>query len=295
MIAVLGATGLVGGEVARLLAERGVEAWALVRRPATAELPLPAVRADLADPASLRAALDGVDRLFLVSPHIPGQDVLEAAAIDAAAGAGVQRIVKVSGGAATLGPNGTTATSVAHWRSEQRIEATGLGFAFLRPSFFMQNLLDQAGPTVRSAGVLALPFGRAPIAMVDARDVAACAVAALLDPELADGAWQLTGPRAVTLDDVAAQLGVRSLAVRPRIAARALARRGADPAEIDHAMRMAAYFAVGADGVVTDHVERLTGVSPRSVEEFLDEHGAAFVPATGLARALSRTRSKEHR
>ena len=90
--------------------------------------------------------------------------------------------MKVSGGAPSLGPERRRPpTAVAHWRSEQRIEAGGLGFAFLRPSFFMQNLLAAAAPAVARLGLLLAPFGDAPIAMVDARDVAACAVAALLD------------------------------------------------------------------------------------------------------------------
>lgn len=295
MIAVLGATGRVGGEVARLLADCGADARALVRRPAATDLPLPAVAADLADPSTLPAALDGAERLFLLTPHVAGQELLEAAAVDAAAAAGVRHVVKVSGGAATLGPNGTTATAVAHWRGEQRIERSGLRFTFLRPSFFMQNLLDAIAPIIASTGVLAAPLGRAPIAMVDARDVAACAVAALLDPEPRNDAWQLTGPRSVTLDDVAARLGVRYVALRPRVAARAMARRGAHRGEIDHALRMAAYLAAGCDGQATDDVMRLTGAPPRSIEAFLAEHRDAFAPATGLARTLSRPRTKEHR
>ena len=53
-------------------------------------------------------------------------------------------------------------------------------------------------------------------------------------------------------------------------------RRGLTAAEIDHATRMAAYFASGADGTATDHVLRLTGHAPRSIEAFLDEHAGAF-------------------
>lgn len=274
MIAVLGATGLVGGEVARLLAERGADAVALVRRPGAAAVSLPALTADLERPETVRAALDGVDRLFLLTPHVPEQERLEATAVAAAAAAGVSRIVKVSGGAASLGPNGATPTAVAHWRSEQRIEASGLGFQFLRPSFFMQNLSGM----VTAGRVLAAPVGRTPIAMVDARDVAACAAALLLDPEAADAAWQLTGPRPVALDEVARHLGLRYLPVRPGVAERAMRRRGADRAEVRHAVRMAAYFAAGADTVVTDHVEQLTGSAPRPVEVFLDEQRAALVP-----------------
>ncbi|MDO9356303.1 MAG: NAD(P)H-binding protein, partial [Solirubrobacteraceae bacterium] len=134
MIAVLGATGQIGSLVAEELARRGVDARALVRRPSNTAVPLDAVRADLTDPSSLGPALRGATRLLLVTPHHADQDLLEATAIEAAAAAGVERIVKISGGSASLGPNGTTRTSVAHWRSEQRIERSGMGFTFLRPS-----------------------------------------------------------------------------------------------------------------------------------------------------------------
>jgi NAD(P)H dehydrogenase (quinone) len=293
VIALLGATGRIGRHVAAGLAAAGADARALVRDPAPAALPVPAMHADLSRPATLTAALDGAQRLLLVTLHGPDQDLLEAAAIDAAVAAGVRHVVKISGGAATLGPSGTTPTAVAHWRSEQRIERAGLHFDFLRPSFFMQNLLATIAPTVAKTGVLAAPFGHAPIAMVDLRDVAACAVAALLDPEPGRRAWQLTGPRAVTLDAIAADLAVRHMPIPAGAAARALARSGASAWEIDHSLRMAAFLAARSDAVVTDHVARLTGNPPRTIEAFLDEHRDRFTPATALARFLSRPSHKK--
>jgi uncharacterized protein YbjT (DUF2867 family) len=266
MIAVLGATGTIGSQVAARLAERKVAACALVRDPDRAEIPLTAIRADLRDPGSLRRALDGTERLFLLAPHGPDQELLETNALDGARSAGVARIVKLSGGAPSLGPNGVSSTAVAHWRSEQRIERSGLEFQFLRPSFLMQNLLSM--PV--KAGTLAAPMGQAPIAMIDARDVADCAVALLTDGEATSTAWHLTGPAPVTFRDAAVKLGAkRYVNVSPRLAARALARRGASPFEVDHAIRMAAYFATGADGAPTDHVKRITGHAPRSLDEFL--------------------------
>ena len=176
--------------------------------------------------------------------------------------------MKISGGAPSLGLNGVSATAVAHWRSERRIEDAGLGFTFLRPSMYQQGVLGLP----RLAGrLLVAPLGRAPIAMVDARDVAACAVAALTDPEPVDGAWQLTGPRGVTCDEIAQHLRLRYVAIPPKLAARALAQRGASTWEIEHALRMAAYYAASADAVPTDHVLRLTGRPPRPVQALLDE------------------------
>ncbi len=291
MIAVLGASGRVGRHVAAGLAAAGVPARALVRNPDRIDLPIEAVPADLRRADTLAAALHGVERLLLLTPHVPDQDLLEVAAVDAAVAAGVRRIVKVSGGPATLGPNGTTATGTAHWRSEQRIERSGLEFAFLRPSFFMQNLLDTTAPAVSTTGVLGAPFGDAPIAMIDARDIAACAVAALLDDRATHRAWHLTGPRAVTFPAIAAHLGVHHAKVPLRVTAAALRRRGLPAAAIEHSLRMTAYLATGADGAVTDHVLRLTGAPPRTLEAFVDEHRDAFAPATTLARLLSTTKA----
>jgi uncharacterized protein YbjT (DUF2867 family) len=265
MIAVLGATGRIGSHVAAGLAEAGAQARLLVRDPSRPDLPLPAVAADLRDPASLLSGMRGAEQLFLLTPNGPDQDLHEANALAAAKAAGVERIVKVSGGAPSLGPNGVTATAVAHWRSERAIEEGGLKFAFLRSSFMMQNL---ASIPIRH-GILAAPMGKVPIAMVDARDVADCAVALLLDASGESSAWHVTGPAPVTFKDVAAKLGARYFDVPLKLAAGALRRQGTSPFEIDHTLRMAAYFATGADAAPTDAVRRITGRPARSLDEFL--------------------------
>ena len=95
VIALLGATGTIGRHVAADLAERGDDVRAVVRDRAS-DVPLP-VHGDLTRPQTLRAAFDGAERLLLLTPHGPDQDLHEAAAVEAAVAAGVQRIVKVSG------------------------------------------------------------------------------------------------------------------------------------------------------------------------------------------------------
>jgi uncharacterized protein YbjT (DUF2867 family) len=293
MIALLGVTGTIGTHVARGAAEMGLPARAVVRDPTRLPVDIPAAKGDLREPASLRAAFQDASRLLLLTPHGPDQDLLEAAAIDAAVAAGVERIVKISGSAPSLGPNGPTPTAVAHWRSEQRIEDSGIGFRFLRPSFLLQNLLRSAAPLVSRIGVLAAPMGRAPIAMVDARDVAECAIAALVRDDLADGAWDLTGPRPVSYPGLAAALGVPYVDVPRRVAARALRRQGASAWEAEHALLMAGFYATGAAAATTPAVEELTGKPPRSPHDFIAEHAAAFGGsaadrrATPLARMLA--------
>jgi NAD(P)H dehydrogenase (quinone) len=275
VIGVLGATGTVGRHVALGLARAGAQARVLVRDPERFTAALPAVSADLRDPPSLRRGLDGLQRLLLLTPHGPDQLAQETAAIDAAVAAGVERIVKISGTAASIGPEGPCATAVAHWHSEQRIEASGLRFTFLRPSPYMQGVLRSIAPPVRVAGVLAAPMGRAPVAMVDARDVAAAAVAALAG-HLPDGPVALTGPRAVSYADIAGELGVPYLPIPRPVARLALSKQGLDGWEVKHALDMAAFLATGADAATSDGVIRLTGRRPTDIGDFLREHADAF-------------------
>jgi uncharacterized protein YbjT (DUF2867 family) len=267
MIALLGATGTIGRQLAPLFGERDMPARAIARFPFAADVPLESVTGDLLDQQSLERAFEGATDLFLLTPHGPEQDTMERNALAAAVASGIQRIVKISGGGPSLGPNGATATATTHWRSEQRIEASGLKFQFLRCSFLMQNLLDL--PVM--GGLMPAPMGHGPIAMVDARDVAECAAALLARDDAPDGAWQLTGPSSITFADVARVRGLRYVSVPPRIAAKALKRKGASPFEVEHAIRMAAYFASGADGSATGDVAELTGHGPRSIESFFKD------------------------
>src|SRR4029077_7778603 len=96
-VVVIGGTGPLGAEVVRALTERGVPVRAVTRRldaprPDGAEL----VTADLADPGALYAASAGAHRLFLLSSPRRGQVALETNGVDAAEGAGIEHIVKIS-------------------------------------------------------------------------------------------------------------------------------------------------------------------------------------------------------
>jgi uncharacterized protein YbjT (DUF2867 family) len=96
-ILAIGATGTVGRHLVPQLARRGLSVRALVRNPA-AELPagVDRVVGDLADPASYTPALDGVAAVYLACGNHPAQAAWENGVIDAAAAAGVRRIVKLS-------------------------------------------------------------------------------------------------------------------------------------------------------------------------------------------------------
>ena len=217
-ILVTGATGSVGGHLVRLLHERGVPVRAFVRdRGAAGALLDPeidVVVGDFGDPGSVRAALDGVQSVFLTCANHPLQVQWETTVIDAAARAGVPRVVRQSALGAELGS--PVAFLDANARIDDHLRASGLDHALLKPAFKMSNLLA-ATDSVRRAGAIFLPGAGARIAMIDPRDVAEVATVLLANDrgragdvgsDLDGRSHELTGPAAVTFDDVAQALSV---------------------------------------------------------------------------------------
>ncbi|WP_328881671.1 SDR family oxidoreductase [Streptomyces sp. NBC_00299] len=288
MILVIGATGKIGGEVARLLVSTGSPVRALVRDPSKAAAQalarqgvVPAT-GDLGDVASLDAAMQGVDRVFLVSAQDLRQAELQGNAVDAALRATVGHIVKVSGIAPSVSPGGPAEIGRQHWQTEHRIEESGVPFTFLRPGFFMQNLLETAAPMVSKLGLLAAPMGGAPVAMVDARDIAAVAAEVLTGDSHHDRVYDVTGPRAFGYEELAAVLAdatgqrVRYVSMPPGFAANVLRRQGKPDWYVEHLVEMAELFRAGAGATVSTTVRDLTGRPPRTIESFAAEHAGSF-------------------
>lgn len=196
MIVITGATGNIGRPLVAELARRGHDVSA-VSRAGAAPLDDPLVRgvsADLAEPASLRAAVDGADAMFLLVPGSGGHLDTERI-IGTAADAGVRRLVLLS----SLGAV-TRAGSASHGplaELEKRVQGSGLEWTLLRPADFASNALAWV-PTVRAEHIVHAPFGDVALPAVDPLDIAEVAAAALADDGHAGRAYVLTGPAAVS-------------------------------------------------------------------------------------------------
>src|SRR5579864_242425 len=133
-ILVTGATGNVGGEVVKQLAGLGVSVRALVRNRAKAAAMegrnVEVVEGDLAKPATLGPALEGVSKLLLSSSPDPGQAALQNGVIDAAKRAGVRRIVKIS----AMGAAADSPISFGRWHAETEryLQQSGVLFTILQ-------------------------------------------------------------------------------------------------------------------------------------------------------------------
>ncbi|MFI6131497.1 SDR family oxidoreductase [Micromonospora sp. NPDC051141] len=204
-VLVTGATGNVGGAVARSLRAAGVPlrvAGTDVARLRTCFPDTPAARLDFRDPGTFDAALDGVAGLFLLRPpQIARVGPTLNALVDRAVRHRVAHVVFASVAGAESNQ------VVPHHRVERHLRASGLPNTILRPGFFAQNLADAYRRDIREDGRIYLPAGDGRVAFVDTRDLGDVAATVLADPTAHRGAaYLLTGPQALDFTEVAALL-----------------------------------------------------------------------------------------
>jgi len=279
---VTGATGSIGSRVVALLRERGVPVRAFVRDTGRARALLGGdvelAVGDFDAPATVRAALDGISDLFLLTANHPRQIEHEVVLIDEAADAGA-RVVKLSAiGAAAGSP---LPFWDCHGRSEVHLHGASPAAVVLRASFYMSNTLA-AADSVRGAGSIFAPAAGARIAMIDPRDVAAAAAALLAEGGHEGDTITVTGPTAITYDDVAEALSAvtgRSVAFVPvpdEAALAGLVDAGMPEWLAGNLVRLFGLLRAGAAAETSDGVRALTGAEPRSFADFTRDHAAAF-------------------
>jgi len=278
MLAITGATGAVGGRVARALADDlRNDLRLVVRDPSRAPDYDTDVRAcEYADHEGAVAALTGVDTLFMVSAAeaVDRRDQ-HRTFIRAAADAGVGHIVYTSFAGAA--PDATFTLGRDHWDAEQAVRETGMRFTFLRDNFYSDLLPYFAD----EHGVMRGPAGEGRVAAVARADVADVAAAVLRAPsDHLDATYVLTGPEALTLSEVARRAGAllgRALSFEDETVEEAYASRRAAYAAEDWQLDawVSTYTAIrdGSCAEVTGDVERVSGHPARTLEQALEESG----------------------
>jgi len=278
MILVTGATGNTGRAVVRQLAAAGHPVRAMVRDPAQASqfgADIEVVVADMTQPDSLSAAVVGARQMLLISPLDASMVELQSRMAQAAANAGVQRVVKISTEIAD--PQSDALIGQWHGLSEQAVERTGIAYCHLRPCNFMQNLQVFAAELQAGDGFSA-PLGDARISLVDVEDLAAVAVAVLLGDTTPDMPIVVTGAHSPTYQEFAdllsRQVGrpIRYEATSMDEAMRRFLASGVPPWKAQELIRMYAYLQDSAHTRCTDAVQRLTGQAPRSFADFVQAY-----------------------
>ncbi len=272
MILVTGASGTVGSEVVKALLGRGVRLRAGYRsRPQNLPKGVESVALDYEKPETILPALAGVETLFLLSNTVEPEKKV----VDAAGRAGVRRVVKLSVfGAAE------EAYSFARWHRavEKHIEASGLGWTFLRPNGFMQNVLNYMGGTIRSQSAIYSSAGQGAVSHVDVRDIAAVASRVLTENGHEGRAYGITGPAALRYDEIAATLSralgrpIRYVPLSHEQARQGAIGAGAPEGYADALVDLDRHYAGGGASAVSDTVRRLTGKEPIAFAQFAQDY-----------------------
>jgi len=281
MILVTGATGTIGSEVVRQLAARGEKVRALSRDPAKAQVPpgVETVRGHHRDRASVEAATAGAHTAFLVGVFGPDDAEHDRGLVEAAQAARVRRIVKLSAigtGDPRLGVIGTW-----HQHGEEAVRASGLEWTVLRPSAFASNTLSWV-PAVREGTPAPNMMGDGRQGVVDPRDIADIAVAALLDAGHSGRTYTLTGPETLSARQQAAVLGeilgrpVPLHDLSPQERREQLLASGLSETYADGLTTAARFLHEGGNDVVTEDVREVLGRPARTYREWAEDHREAF-------------------
>ena len=275
MILVTGATGNVGGELVRALAQAGSPVRALTRDDSPKPVPpgVAQVAGDLNKPESMRPALAGAEAVFLY-PGYPDM----AGTLAEARQAGVSRVVMLSGSSAASGDMGN-AVSRYMIESEAAVRDSGLAWTMVRSFGFMSNTLQWV-PQLRAGDLVRAPFAGVPVAVIDPADIAAVAAAALTSSAHEGRVYTVSGPEALRPADRVRILGQvlgRDLRFegQPDDEARAEMSASMPAAYVD------AFFDFYVTGTLDESQPRpdvrdVTGREPRTFRQWAQVHAAAF-------------------
>jgi NAD(P)H dehydrogenase (quinone) len=262
-IAVTGSTGTIGRGVAERLAAADVRQRLVVRDPTRApHLPGAEVAvASYADIGSARAALDGIDTLFMVSAsEHPDRLSDHRTFVTAAVAAGVVRVVYLSFYGASQ--HATFLLARDHWQTERHIAAAGVTYTFLRDNLYADFLPRMAGPD----GVIRGPAAKGRVGAVAQRDVMDVASVVLMAPTQHDmTTYDITGPESLTMAEAAEIIGRatgRAMSYEPETVEQAFASRadlGAPDWQVAAWVSTYTAIAAGELDAVSDDVRRITG------------------------------------
>ena len=239
------------------------------------------IQIDYNEPETVREALNGVDKLFLLTPDVPNAADLASNVVIEARKAGIRHIVKQSVMGANL--EADVGTMRLHRQAEKIIEQSGIPFTFLRPNEFMQNFVNFHSPSIRGNNAFYVPLEDAKVSLVDVRDIAAVAVKSLTDEDRhKNKIYLITGPEALSYHQVAEILSnttgrkINYVNISDEEARAAMKEIGMSDWLINTVSELSDYFRKGKASEISPAVDEVTGNKPISFSQFANDYVDAF-------------------
>jgi uncharacterized protein YbjT (DUF2867 family) len=280
-ILITGATGSTGSAIVKTLTAQGVPVRVMVRKPPAASTfpsEVETVIADFDDQKSLAAALTEVDRAYLVTPSSEHAQEQQLRFADQAAASGIERLVVLS--QLNSEPDSPVRFLRYHAVVEQHIRDLGINFTFLRPNLFFQGFLAFAG-LIAQSGMFFAPIGHSAVSAIDVRDIAEVAARALTEDGHQGATYTLTGPAAITHDEIAAALSsaldrtITFSDAPPEQFAAAL--EGIlPPWQLEGTLEDYAHYRRDEAAYVTTTVKDITGNPARDIGQFCRDYADSF-------------------
>ena len=283
-ILITGATGNVGRELTKQLVAQEVPFRVMVRSTQKAKAfykmeDVEVIIGDFNDAKTVADALKGINRAFLLTNSSEQAETQQLTFVELASRAGVKQIVKLSQWAADT--DSPVRFLRYHAVVENKIKELGLNYTFLRPNLFMQSLLSFR-EMILNQGKFFAPVGNAKISMVDVRDIAAVAAAALSEDGHAGKTYNITGPEALSHQEMAKKLSqalnrqIEFVDIPPESMREALAGVGFPNWQADGLIEDYAHYHRGEAATITADIKNVTGKPPHSLEEFARDYATVF-------------------
>lgn len=282
---VTGATGTVGHEIVNQLSMQDVIVRAGVHSVIKGEnlrrLPgVEIVEIDFNDPDSLHAAFTNIDKLVLITPHSENQLEMTRNLVEEAKKKGVKHIVRLS----ALGAGAEPGIQLGRWHREMEryVEESGIPYTILRPAGFMQNLVNYSAESIKREGKFYMPVGEGKVSYIDTRDIAAVVEEVLLSDEHHGKVYELTGPEALSHQEMAALLGevtgkqIDFVDVPEEVVRQAMLKHHTPVRIADAILELYAAYKAGKSAAVTDTVQEVTGRSPHNFRQFASDYQECF-------------------
>jgi uncharacterized protein YbjT (DUF2867 family) len=277
---------MIGSLLADALVDQGVEFTVMLRPGDSGDRiagkpGVSSTEGDFDDSESLRRALEGVDRAFLLTNSTERTEARQIAFVEAAQAQRVGHVVYLSQLAAD--PRSPVRFLRYHGAVEAALRNSTVGWTFVRPNLILQAYIPFA--PIIALGALQAPIGDAAVSVVDARDIAAVAAAALTEDRHVGKTYTVTGPAAVTHAEIATELGdavgrtVRFESIPPEAFLAALTGAGMPEWQAEGLVEDYAHYDRGEASAVSPDVAQVTGTSPRSLRDFAHDYSDAFQSA----------------